>query len=319
MSEEQKRWQGEQGAYREDEISLVELWLILARRKGIVIGILIVSITLGAAYALVREPVFRYTTVVELAKTGHEKPVETASAARTRVAQVIIPIVRSEMSGSQAVQGKMPPQARVRISEGGGHLLEITSEYPKAAHDDIMRFHAHLLNALTDAHDGMVAMERDRLLVEQETIRNEIKRIEVEKQRINARIEEAGTRLAAGRDLQRRSPGEPLDTARTMTLLIIQSRLEDAFDKLLALEAALYQELPARVDKLSLRLGEINSRLAGITMTRVHVTALISEYPVGTGRRMIASLSLVLGIMAGVFAAFFAEFLSHVRSVARNR
>lgn len=52
--------------------------------------------------------------------------------------------------------------------------------------------------------------------------------------------------------------------------------------------------------------------------TRISFLASQSEDPVGTGKTLIAALSLVLGLMLGVFAAFFAEFLAKARDARQG-
>lgn len=319
MPEKKQHLQHNEDGYHGDEISLVDLWLVLARRKWLVIGIAVLCLAAGLAYAVMREPVYSYTTVIELARTGDGKPVESTDSARARMTQVIIPLVRHEMVLAQTDPGSRPPRASVRVPQGGGRLLEIVSEYPRAARDDIGRFHERLSHLLKAEHDRLVSMEQERLTLAQETIQGEIKRIEAEQQRIRARITEAGSRLSAGRILQGEATGEATDEARAMTLLIIQSQIEDAHEKILALEQTLYQELPSRSDELRLQLAETNNQLERISFTKAHATALVSEYPVGAGKPLIAALALVLGVMLGVFGAFWAEFLAQAKTVAHQR
>ncbi len=319
MSEEQQSWQHDEDFYQEDDISLVDLWLVLVRRKWLVIGIVFLCIAVAAGYAVIREPIYRYTTVIELARTGDGKPVESPDSARARMTQVIIPMVRHEMARAQTAPGERPPEAIVGIPQGGGRLLEIISEYRRTDQDDIRRFHERLSHLLKTEHDNMVAMEKERLGLRQETIQEEIKRIGAEKERIRERITEARRRMAAGRTLQKRSPEEATDEARAMTLLIIQSQIEDAHEKILALEQTLYRELPSLSDELRLELAEINNQLAQLSFTKAHAIALESEFPAGAGKPLIAALALVLGVMLGVFGAFFAEFLARAKAAEVQR
>ena len=56
--------------YKEDEISLVDLWLVLVKRKRLVWGIFVLSILLGLAAAFMLTKKYAYTTAIEIGTTA---------------------------------------------------------------------------------------------------------------------------------------------------------------------------------------------------------------------------------------------------------
>lgn len=63
-----------QQAYPDDEISLIELWQILARRKALILACFIVSLAAGAAVTLLQAPVFEANVILRIGqvKSGPE-------------------------------------------------------------------------------------------------------------------------------------------------------------------------------------------------------------------------------------------------------
>ena len=320
MTIDDSKLQRPDSGYHDAEISLVDLWLVLERRKWLIAVVLCLCVGLGAAYALIKEPVYRYTTVIELARLGDDKAVESTAAAQNRISRVIIPMMREEMGQTPDASESRAPGAGVEIPDRDGRLLELISEYPQARKEDVRLLHERVIDSIKAEHDGFVAAEKEYLELEREKLRAEIRRMEAEKKRVAERIEDARSRLALGRALQQgQAPAEATDEARAMTLLIIHSQIEDAHRQLSELEEELHKRIPAREERLSINQVEIKNQLDRIAFTKVHATALASEAPGGTGKRLIVALSMVLGAMLGVFAAFFAEFFATARAVAGKR
>lgn len=302
--------------YYEDEISLVHLWLVMLRWKYLIAGIFLICVFLGISYAWLKDPVYRYTTVIELARFGDGKSVESTDSVRARVNRIFIPMFRTEMRDLQNETGYQPPRASARIPEGGARLLEIYSDNIEDRQDEIRSLHERLFSEIKTEQDFLVLMENESLLLEKQTVTAEINRLETEKKRLQEQIADTRKRLDSASLHQGRAMGEARDEARAMTMLLIQSEVEKAHEKLAGLEEELYRQLPAREDKLNLRLTGINNQLDRISFTKIRIMALASEHPVSRGKIIIVALSMILGAMIGVFAAFFAEFLSRAHALS---
>lgn len=382
--------------YPDDEISLVDLWLVLMRRKWWIIGIAAACVAAGTAYAFTQEPEYRYTTTVELARLGDADPIVAPESARALLGETLVPMVRSGMREGLDPDSR-PPRASVHVPEGGADLVQINSEGPRERQEAIQTLHAQLVEQLKENHDHRVSLEREDVERRRETAHNEyeeyldrtrierqsleadvedvrremerlaeqrkhltaqLQRIEAERERIEGQIKEAEGRMAMARTRQALAPDEVTDEARAMTLLMLQSQIEDADRRIANLKERLHVKIPDREDELELaladntrevaaqesrlaelearlekleadrqrrrarleqQLAEIDNRLERMRTTEARVLALPSVEPVGGGKQLTMALSLVLGLMLGVFGAFFRQFLSSVRAAQESQ
>ena len=110
----------ERHSIAEDEISLVDLWLVLMRRKGVVLGITVLCLALGIGYAMLKPVVYEYRTGIELAEVhggSESKGMEVLTpkaGAIVLLRDVIIPDQRRRLFGEE---GSAP---RLQVVENGG-------------------------------------------------------------------------------------------------------------------------------------------------------------------------------------------------------
>jgi len=283
----------------DDEISLIDLALVLLRRKWLIIGIFIICAGLGLAYALFMtgEPSYRYTTVVELGRMEDGKPVEDTDSVKTLLEQTLIPMFRSEMRSAHEDMGYRPPEVLVEIPSGSTRLIRLTSDSPQGREDEVIDLHEGLVDELKGEHNVLyftqtASLEREKgdirraleadladidmrkfsFLTDIESIENNLKKLEEERNNINNQrerlqqekaqikdnINEAEKRLDFAREQQKRAPAEATDESRAMTLLMIQDQIEKADTRLFDLNHRFNVEIPDREDKLDLSLIDNN-------------------------------------------------------------
>ncbi len=310
------------GYYVDDEISLIDMALVLMRRKWLIAGVFIVCAGFGLSYALLTlgEPAYRYTTVVELARMDDGKPVESTKSAQALLAETFVPMLRDELRKGYEDPAKRPPKANISIPDGSERLLQIASEGEVNDYEDISFLHSGLVGKLKKELDKAVLTQKENIEFEKRNIIAEIKRLDMERERLIERVENAQSRLETGRSLLEQAPREATDEVRAMILLTIQSQIEEAHNQLVSLEDQLYNMIPDKLDSLNLELGKLNNRLESTITTQVRMLMRQSDNPVGgTSKKLILALSLVLGGMLGIFGAFFAEFSSKVWDAARQK
>lgn len=368
----------------DDEISLVDLVLVLIRRKWWIIGITVVSVAAGIAYSGTQQAEIRYTTTIELARLGDGNLVESPESVRAQMREAVLPTVRREMRESQDDPAFRVPGADAGIPDGGqaAGLIQITSVGPEHREELIHALHAQLVEQIKAPHDRVIGQEREELVREQrevresfeedlerlrlqrwsreaeiENVRGEMAQLEEQREHLQRQRERVDSRrewleeqleAAQGRMdelLDRQSgAGDPApvpqsqielldqrimdlhqrlqieipesedeielalrDTARRMeTQRLRLSELEIRLEHLEATRARLEDRFQRRIDVLDDRIGRLRT-------TEARVLAMPME-SVGGNRRLIAVLSLILGLMLGVFAAFFREFATHVRT-----
>jgi len=304
----------------DDEISLIDLTLVLIRRKWLITGIFIVCASLGLSYALLMQgdPVYRYSTVIELAHLDDGKPIESSETVRDLLMETFIPLAKDQLRSQY--EDVSDVEVEVIIPDGSDRLLQISSNGTIDSLEAISSVHHFLIENVKNELDGPMSREKEVLVLERESITDELERLQVEKQRIIERIDNAQQRLETGRLLFNKAPLEATDEVRAMTLLIIQSQIEEAHAQLINLEDQLYNTIPDRENRLNKDLTSINNRLESIMPTKARMITRQSDKPVGgSSNKLILALSVVLGVMLGIFGAFFAEFLAKAKIAAREQ
>ena len=109
--------------YREDEISLVDLWRVLVKHKKRVFLVWLLISLAGVIAAVLMPERYAYTTLVEIgrltAETGKDNLVETADEARVRLIAGIIPVIERRFLG----EGKDAYGINVKVPEKSPSFL----------------------------------------------------------------------------------------------------------------------------------------------------------------------------------------------------
>lgn len=153
-----------------DEISLLDLVLVLYRRRWVMAAIFLVTVAVAVTHAFVRTPAYAYTTVLEIGSylrsgPGGERvrvPVQPAATVRKKVRQAIIPAV-VDARQPEDKGGHLPRVTLDKASGGGGAATPIFVLRSEAPTSDASQVHA-LHEAVADR---LLADHRQRL----ETIR----------------------------------------------------------------------------------------------------------------------------------------------------
>lgn len=307
------------GEYYDDEISLIELWLTLMRRKWIILGVTALCLALGIGYASLQEPVYRYTSTIEMAHFGDGEPIESTDSVKILINKTFTPIVREEMSQEYQKPYSELPKVETQTFEGSDRLLQSISEGTKNKENEITTLHKNLIKKLETEYSKLIDQKINSLRLKQKNIIAEQKRLDEKKDRLKKRIETARDRLSTARELQRIAPKSAGEESRAMTLLLIQSQIEKDTQHLEKMEEQLHTQIPDEKEQLNQRLEQIDHQLENINFVEARTIALQSENPAGIGLRMVVALSLIIGVMLGVFGAFFVEFLSKAQAAAKEQ
>ena len=156
--------------------------------------------------------------------------------------------------------------------------------------------------------DNEIQQNRDRLAQLEERLY-----IALENQR-----EKLANELAANRRNQALQRQEILTTEKKLEQFLVESEMKiKTLQPEVSLLAAQLKKQGADQQRAIARKKEdirtLGNRLDNIQPTRAVTDVIASWRPVGSGKRIIVMLGLVLGLMAGVFAAFDVEFLRKLR------
>lgn len=281
----------ERQSMAEDEISLVDLWLVLMRRKGVVLGITVLCLALGVGYAMQKPVVYDYRTGIELAEVhgGPEsKGLEVLTpkaGAVVLLRDVIIPEQRGRVSGEE------DSGPRVQVVENGGEarlMLKSTAE-PKNR-KKVEKLHSAVGDALAERHAPVF---EKRVEVVSRPFAKRAEMLKKQMQFLENQLKQLSKRSYTQNGIQSLVDAQQMGDMREA---LAESRVKHS-DAESAIEVIREASHPTRIEFL----------------------AAESEDPAGTGKSLIAALSLVLGLMLGVFGAFFIEFLRTARKAAAEQ
>lgn len=327
----------------DDEISLVDLWLVLARRKRLIAVVLLISVLAGLAYAFSKPAVYKYYTTMEIGskvQDGKFVVVEDPAQLAARVETSYIPLALADIGGKDtSVDDKMyrlevaKPKAGAIIEISGSGPLSEQAQYFKllnAVVESIETDHEALLKilreeALTDRNKLLSA--QDALNDRSKLIQNKLQRLEQLETVLKARIKTTNLLFDSSMKNRERAIKQAKDEAHAMTVMMIDNGLQNNRILLSDLEDRLYFGLAEEREALGEEISDIAREKKDISFdvdklllqektyrsTRVIVPPMRSSTPIGQGKKLIIALSIVLGLFVAIFAAFFMEFLAKVK------
>ena len=326
--------------YYEDEVSLLDLWRVLHRRRRLVALVTALTLLAGLAF-LWLPPRYDYTTTIEIGTRITGTKVELVESPETVLAKVqesYIPLARQELRRRNGAHGL--PEIRARVPKGS-QLVVLSSRGPleaeelhtslqQAVVDKLKADHARILGVLRKETE----IQKQRAQAQVAALADEIallqarkKRLEEKARLLDGRIAALRTQLERLRQDRRRAAAGPTDAERAMTLLLLDSQIQKQEDLLAQLREARRIGLAEEADSLEKALADkareqaaqkdlvakLDLQLANLRETRALLPPLRSPDPSGPGPLLVFLLALVLGPMLGALAAFLAEFLAKAR------
>jgi LPS O-antigen subunit length determinant protein (WzzB/FepE family) len=144
-----------------DEIDLIQLFLLLIKRKNLILGVLGLCIILGGTYASVKPIVYEYLTTIEIGstikniETGDIEPIEASEEVLEKVKAAYIPLnSQNENQDNIKVTAASPKGSRLIILKSSG------PETSEKAQDAI---HKKIAEAVKDDHLRAVRSVRQQL------------------------------------------------------------------------------------------------------------------------------------------------------------
>ena len=106
--------------YREDEISLIDLWQILVRRKSWVFACFIICVIIGGLYTILKPPVFEATTQIRIGQIADLGLIEDGN--------VICDILLSRYGKdvAEGIERELPVLKKASVSKASPQVLELT-------------------------------------------------------------------------------------------------------------------------------------------------------------------------------------------------
>ena len=324
-----------QSCYPGDEISLLELWMILLKQWRIVMVIFAVIVAIGLILAVTNSKTYRYTTTIELASVEGVS-VEKPEAVLAKLNEGYIPLVQQKFE-SQGLVG-VAYDVGVEISKGSDIIL-LHSEGGDSEFDVIRKLHSAVLKRVSEDHSPIVNLlkarmeaKRKQLLNELEGVKEDLAILKSQQGRLDEKVkltrqqlEEIRRLIDQIRESRQRSAVEVGDeAARGMTLLLIDSEIQKYMLREADLEERLRfgiesereiikQKIADNLRSQQRRQEEITrvvAEIATIRNTRALASAMKSADSISSSRKLILIQSGIIGLMLGVFAAFIVEMVT---------
>ncbi len=337
--------QYQQNRYADDEISLVDLWLVLARRRLLIAVVVLVFVTLGVAFAVTKPLTYSYGTTLEIGTrlVGDDlRAIEHPENVRAKILESYLPTVLQQhdqaLSAEQgAYTARIPKNSEIVVLEAEGSLekketyLAVLSSVVERVQADHKRIN-DILKKEIEIRRNRVENALASLEDESRFLKSEVGRIKETRTLLERQEEETRQALAQTEKNRAVAVNQTGSGSNAMSLMLLDNEIRTTRERLGELEEKLKVGLESRHDTLvkeianNLRdqsekrdeMAKLDIELANFQDTRALAPPMQSPSPVGTGRKVIVILALVLGLMAGVFAAFFREFLSQVRKAELN-
>lgn len=329
--------------YYEDEISLIDLWLVLVRRRAVLMVVVIASLAAGLLYAFSTQRMYQYSTSIEIGTRVNDSAlamIESPQALLAKIEETYIPLVRQNLFAAETGQ-KSVPALKARIPKGG-EIIVINSQgteekmathvsLQQAVMEQVSKDHSRMINVIRkeletlrqQALTKLAEIKDNATLIAAREKRREGLEILLQKQATEARAD-LQQALAARRPAVKEVTG----ASHAMTLLILDSEIQQHRKRLSEIDERLQIEMGEMQDNLVKELADnqraqvnqqnlidnLGTQLVNLRETRALTPPMRSLEAVGQERKTVVILSLVLGVMLGVFTAFFSEFISKART-----
>lgn len=325
-----------------DEISLIDLWLVLARRKKLIGIIVLISIISGLVIAFSKTSNYKYYTTIEIGSKILEGKIQLIEEPKQLLAKIegsYIPLALNEVKENKQtdetlydLEASIPKDSQVIELSGKGPLSE-QEQYVKLLNrvvESIKADHDNLLKVLREEESikrNKLLSGKDALDDKYKLIQNKLKRLEQSEALLKEQIKATKELIDSATQNREKAIRQAKDNAHAMTVMMIDNGLQNNRATMAELENKLYILLANDRDALEKELADVTREKNNVSLdveklllqegtyknTRVILNPIRSQSPVGQSKRLILVLSVLLGFFVAIFAAFFAEFIAKVK------
>ena len=327
----------------EDEINLVDLCVVLVKRRILVAVVVALCVLTGMMFALLIPAKYQYSTSIELGtRLGGESVVviESPETLLAKIQESYIPLARQQYLVEHAAVGAMP-KTEARIPKGS-QIIVLSSkgaERDGVAHKAVQQAVVNMVKTdhkrITDVLRKETEILQNRAVAKLEELKDDATLIQAREKRLgDVSVLLASQAKDVRDDLARASADranaikQAKDESRALTLMMLDSGVQQYRQRLAEIDERLKIKVVDSRDTLVRELAnnrraqlsqqdtivKLKTQLANLRETQALMLPMRSLDATGPGGSLIVVLALLLGLVLGVFGAFFAEFLSKVRS-----
>ncbi len=310
------------GQAYDDEISLIDLWLVMVRHRRLIMIIAGVITALAVVYALIRSPKYNYTTAIEIGTQVQNdaiEPVESAATVMGKLMESYIPAaLHAYYSTHPDDTFKYKFKARVPKDS---QLVLLESSAPESRGATVINLEEEIVQALVKDNERLTKTISNGLELQQKTAQEQLAQLKNEA--ANLRSDMAA--IGKNEDSLRRqfdNGGSRANHARgrvdssLLSLLMIEGEMEQQRQS--SLRAQLADN--ARDQQTQRQtLNDVAFRLQNLLSTRAVVAPQRSIEAANLAPALVVLLGLIAGAMVGVFSAFLWEFLLQAQTVLASK
>ena len=326
--------------HAEDEISLVDLWLVLVKRKNVFFFIILISFLAGLLYAFLKPLAYEFSTSIEVGLRSDGVVIEPTQSVLAKLQEAYIPLVLSVHNVDVPEEAKI---TEIKSSVAKGSDIIRLSVKGNESNESVYK---SLLNSvvekITTDHKRVSSLVKNDLLLsikKQENIssqltnefilmQSQMKRLDKKEQLLNKRIESLSEFVRSNEKLRLAASKSTKNQGDTLTLMMLDNELRSGRGLLAKLEDQAYISLANEREVLRNKMfinetkqleneqlvNKHKAQLVNMLETRAIVKPLKSQKPVGLSNKLLLILFLVVGFMSSLIAVFVIEFLERVKS-----
>ncbi|MGZ8189886.1 MAG: Wzz/FepE/Etk N-terminal domain-containing protein [Methylococcaceae bacterium] len=327
----------------EDEISLVDIWLILIKQKKIIFRVLLAFVVLGSLYALLKPEIYTFSTTVQvgtLISGDKEAAIESADNALTKIKSAYIPFILSqhydqhpENKDQYKIEASVPKGSEMIVIESKGRESEepVFKQLIKTIVEKLITDHAGIIDVKIRNMEVSIARAENVLAGSKDSaklITANVQRLKQTDELLRRQLGEKKVFLA--NLVKNRSNIQNNSASGAMNILLIDSEIQryqkliDDLEKHLIIDLSQQQAELEKAGADNLReqsdqqnnIDQLKNQLANISYTKAIIPVMKSIEPIGIGKAAIIVIATVLGFFAGIFAAFFMVFVDKVKKEA---
>lgn len=259
--------------YQDDEISLIDLWVILVKRKYLIFGIFMAVLVAAAAYVYSVSPVFESRVVIQI---GHVGKIGLLEPPKVLVQRLI-----EEYRVGDTTEGRRsyPLVKSIGLEKGLEDIIAITTQGHSAT--EAQSFLTEVTSKLLSDHKALFveAQKQQQIIL----------------QSLDREVQETKDQMSAlSQQLQTVMKSNP-----TTAAILTQDKANLALG---------IPKLEQQRSELKLAMSELQT-----IPTRILRSPTIPINPIKPKPLLYLLLASILGLVIGVFAVFIGEFLAKVR------
>jgi len=324
----------------EDEISLIDLWLVLVKRKKVFFYIILLSLIVGILFAFSRPLVYEYSAPIEIGTDQGGVAIEPIQTVLAKLQDAYIPVVVSAYNVSSDESAKtidieaavVKGSDIIRLSIAGTErneqiyiqLLNNVVEKIKLDHKRVSSLVKKDLQLAIKKQENISA----QLINEQLLMQSQMKRLDKKEQLLNKRIDNLSEFVGSNEKLRQSASKSKGDQGATLTLMMLDNELRSNRELLAKLKDQSYLSLANEREVLHNRMAANEKKqleneqivdknkfqLTNLLETRAIVKPFKSIKPVGTSRKLVLVLFVVVGFMLSLISVFVIEFLENAKA-----